>query len=1203
MKLFTSICKGLIVALILGATGLSAQNNVNTIFFKSGEYTPVSNVDRLNAENSFSNQELVNGNYYRIIHFSKIPSNAVKEALAGKGIVLQNYLPKNAYLAQINSSADYTNLKQLGINAIFPISAKFKLSKKLINKDYQDWALNGSKIKLNALFFDGLSPEYVRSTISKHGVNVILTNHSNTVRIEASLNQLSNIYNLPFLYYFEQIDAPSQPENLVGVTNHRSNNLATSYSSGLQYDGTGITVMLQDNSMLDDHIDYTGRFTDHPSASQSGDHGEHCGGTIAGAGNLDPTTRGMAYGADVINYDWDNNNYNDVPSLYTNDNVTITSKSYSNGVNAGYTTLARQLDQQTRQMPSLIHVFSAGNSNGSGSTSAGSQWFNVTGGHKAGKNVVTVANLTSEDVINSSSSRGPCEDGRIKPDISAVGTSVISTIDPNTYGSKTGTSMSCPGVSGTIAQLYHAYKDLNSGNNPPSGLIKAAILNTADEVGNPGPDFIHGWGRINGRRAFDVISNNNYLSASISNGGSNSHNINVPAGTDQVRIMVLWMDYEGAASASPALVNDINMSVTDPNTTNYNPWVLNPAPNATTLNQPAVRGVDNLNNMEQVTIDNPTAGTHTVNVSGFSIPQGPQTYYLVYEFVTDEVVLTYPIGGEGFDPSVDEKIRWDAYGNSGTFTLEYSTNNGSTWSNIASGINASQRYYDWNVPNVVTGQALVRVTRGASTSQSHQAFSIIRVPTGLNVNRACPDSMEVTWNAVSGATGYEVSVLGNKYMDSVGTAIGTNSLVIYAPSNTDRWWSVKALGPNNCVGRRANAVYQSSGVFNCILPVDAAISNLAPGNGFQLTSCMSGASTVSISVTNNGQSPLSNIPVHYIFNGGTPVNEVVPGPIGVGATVSYVFAASISPNAGANTLSVWNSLSSDGNSYNDSLYAQFTYSNAAPQSIPWTENFETFANCGTDSDCGATICNLTNGCVNETSGAADDIDWRVDLNGTPSQNTGPSIDFDPGINVGKYLYTEASGGCEGQVASLVTPCIDLTNATAAALSFGYNMYGVEMGELHVDIFANGVWTNDITAVISGNQGTNWQQRLEPLTPYLGSVVNFRFRGITGNGYRSDMAIDGISVTGTVGDQEITDAFSNVILYPNPAKHELNLTGLNGYDQVNIQVFNAVGQLVVEQNQLNGNALITMGIKDLTKGVYLVKVLAGGQIITKRFIKE
>jgi len=776
---------------------------------------------------------------------------------------------------------------------------------------------------------------------------------------------------------------------------------------------------------------------------------------------------------------------------------------------------------------------------------------------------------------------------------------VWSTIDPNTYGFKTGTSMSCPGVAGTITQLYHAYKDLNSGNNPPSGLIKATVLNTADEVGNAGPDFIHGWGRINARRAFDVISNNNYITGSISQSGSANHVINVPAGTDQLRIMVYWMDYEGATSASPALVNDIDMFVTEPSTATYNPWVLNSAPNATTLNLPAVRGTDHLNNMEQVTIDSPQSGNHTVNVSGFSIPQGPQTYYVVYEFVTDDVVLTYPIGGEGIDSDVNEIIRWDALGNSGTFTLEYSTNNGSSWSNIATGISAADRFYNWNVPAGVTGQALVRVTRGASSSQSHQPFSVIQVPTGLTVNWACPDSMNVSWNAVTGATGYEVSLLGNKYMDSVGTAIGVTNLTIYAPSNTDHWWSVKALSNNNCEGRRAIAVYQSSGTFNCVLPIDLEMVSSVPTNGFQLTSCMA-SNIVTVDVENKGQSSLTNIPVHYSLNGAPAVNESIPGPLAPGGTMTYTFTTNISPSLGANTLMIWNTLPSDGNSYNDTLNVQFNYSNAAANTIPWTDDFESFTTCGTTNSCENEICPTTNGFVNETNGTADDIDWHADVNGTPSNNTGPTVDFNPGTAVGKYMYLEASGGCVGRVGNLISPCIDLTNATAAALGFAFHMAGGDMGDLHVDILSNGIWTNDITAVISGNQGTQWQTRSVNLATYLGTIVNFRFRGITGNDYRSDIAIDDVNVTGTVNvtEEVLINSFS---VHPNPSNGIFNYE-YYGNETVMVKVIDVNGKIVY-QNTINSKDRGVIDLTTYSNGLYMVVLNTDEHVVTKRIVKK
>src|SRR4029079_10104426 len=128
-----------------------------------------------------------------------------------------------------------------------------------------------------------------------------------------------------------------------------------------------------------------------------------------------------------------------------------------------------------------------------------------------------------------------------------------------------------------------------------------------------------------------------------------------------------------------------------------------PTPNAGTLALPAVRRVDTLNNMEQVTIDNPASGTYTISVNGTDIPFGPQKYYIVYEFWDDNITVTYPIGGEGFVPGETEVLRWDAFGTASNFQVEYSTDNGTSWNSIgtASGIT---RQYDWLVPNNVSGQ-------------------------------------------------------------------------------------------------------------------------------------------------------------------------------------------------------------------------------------------------------------------------------------------------------------------------------------------------------------------------------------------------------------------------------------------------------------------------------------------------------------------
>jgi subtilisin family serine protease len=808
MKYYKLALAGILMHLF--SFGFSQTNNA--ILFKSGDYFPNKNSTSIVKSQTVLSNELVNDNYYRLIHFSEIPSEKIKTELKVYGIKLLQYIPKNTYYASIKNNASLDRLMTANILAIENVKPIFKLSPRLSKNEYPDWAMFDGKVGLNAVFYENISSELILKELNENEIEVELINEAQTVRIIVDLDKLEWLYSLPHFYYFEEIEAPEEPEGIVDRTNHRSNVIATDYTGGIKYDGTGITLMLQDNSKLDNHIDYAGRFTD-VNATQTGDHGEHTGGIIGAAGNLDPKGRGMAFGAELLVYSPSNNNYNSVSGLYTNSDLTITSKSYGNGLNDGYTSLARQLDQQVRTMPSLVHVFSAGNS--------GSSWSTITGGHKQGKNVIAVGNVGSTDGLANSSSRGPAEDGRIKPDICAVGSNVYSTLDPNTYQSMTGTSMACPGVAGVLAQLYQAYKAMNGGVNPNSGLIKASILNTAEDLGNDGPDFKYGWGRINAHRAYNLLNDNNYFSASISQGGSNSHNINVPSGAKQLRVMVYWTDYEGSVSSSIALVNDINMQVEDPGSTSYNPWKLNPS----SENSLAVRGIDNLNNMEQVTIDNPTTGNYTINIDGFSIPQGPQEYFVVYQVVVDEVVVTFPNGGEGFPPGL-QTIRWDSNDDliTSSFLLEYTTNNGASWNQIVNNAPGVLRYYNWNMPNTVSGEVKIRVTQGAFSDESDAVFSFIGTPTNLNVVWACPDSLNLTWDAVSGATGYEVYLLGAKYMDSQGTTSNTN-FTVTVPSNQTSWLSVRALGPTNAKGERPLAIEKAPGTFSCINSIESINDN------------------------------------------------------------------------------------------------------------------------------------------------------------------------------------------------------------------------------------------------------------------------------------------------------------------------------------------------------------------------------------------
>ncbi|MEA1987180.1 MAG: hypothetical protein U9N76_06805, partial [Candidatus Marinimicrobia bacterium] len=173
--------------------------------------------------------------------------------------------------------------------------------------------------------------------------------------------------------------------------------------------------------------------------------------------------------------------------------------------------------------------------------------------------------------------------------------------------------------------------------------------------------------------------------------------------------------------------------------------------------------------------------------------------------------------------------------------------------------------------------------------------------------------------------------------------------------------------------------------------------------------------------------------------------------------------------------------------------------------FPYTENYDSFSS-------GITAGKLTDNWTN--SMYEDDGDWTVDADGTPSNNTGPSYDHTQGSSgSGNYLFTESSNnqnpGNPNQSAYLESPVFDVSSLDIPVLQFWYHLYGGNMGYLHVDIFENGDWNNDVITAFTDNED-NWQAKAVNLSEYSDSI-KVRFRGITGSGWRSDIAIDDFTI--------------------------------------------------------------------------------------------
>jgi hypothetical protein len=1155
-----------------------SQNH--SLDLKSGTYT-LHNTSDFN----WDSQELINGHFYRIVAFDQIPTEEIKKELALNGIELLDYLPKNAFFAKISPSVNWSALQNASVSRVLN---DYKLSRLLSIEEYPHWTLFGeNQIELVAAYYETVPFENAHKQIRSIGASIASTNESQfTMNIRVNLNDLNALYSLSAFHYFDVIQPEAEPENGNARANHRSNVLWTENGNGLKYNGSGVVVMMQDDGVIGPHIDYTGRIDQSNctgcSTSANNTHGDHVSGTIMGAGNLDPANRGMAHGADLFVYGSSNGNYNSVPNLYDNEDVVITSKSYSNGCNSGYTSLARQLDGQIYDRPSLIHVFSAGN-NGSSACSpnnygAGPTWGNITGGHKMGKNVITVGNLSRFDFLANSSSRGPATDGRIKPDICGVGTSVASTGPGNTYFNATGTSMSCPGVSGVLAQLYEGYKDLNGGVNPESALIKACVLNTGEDLGNPGPDFKFGWGRINARRAFDIIEGNQYFSDDISQGDNNNHQITLPAGVSELRVMVYWMDKEGSTNASTALVNDINMVVTDPSLNTYDPWVLDHTPANVDLN--AVRAVDNLNNVEQVTLVDPEPGVYNIDLNGFAIPEGPQDYYVVYYFVRDEITVTYPIGGEGIDNGSSATVRWDAPEGTDPFTIEYSLDNGSSWTQAGTAA-ANQRFYNWATPNVVSGLTKVRVTRNVISDESDTTFTLIDVPANLEFDWICTDSANIKWDAVNGATAYEVSMLGNKYMDSIGTTSATN-FTIQMPASTNGWFSVRALGPDNVRGERAIAIEKGTNEFNC--------SSSPPSAAFSVD-CPAAGTGHCFDVSDLTINAVAGSSFTWYFPGGTPATSTDQNPVVCYDTPGEYDVALVVDN-GAGIDSIYSS---------NAIYVQYT------SQLPYFESFENHTSFVSNDQWSA---------ASPGNGLAFVVSEDAALSGTKSAKLRNFTQF---------------GNFEDELISGPVDLSTLAPSDIMTLSFRYSYRRktdntFEVLKVFITKGCEDVWVQRKT--IQGPQlsdinltATEWfpsspsdwttVHMTNVTSNYYSGDFRFKFEFESDNG--NNLYIDDINLyqgapsdDPVLGLDESTSVIASTMLYPNPTDDEINVEfNLNSGGTTDLTILDITGKQLKSYTVAgsSGKNLAFIDVNELSAGVYFLNISVNGTTEQLRFIVQ
>lgn len=416
-------------------------------------------------------------------------------------------------------------------------------------------------------------------------------------------------------------------------------------------------------------------------------HGTHVAGSVLGRGTAsNGLLRGGAYEAKMVAEGmWSPMMKNlSVPSklgdLFAKafaDGARIHTNSWGGARTAGaYDSFAVQVDEWLYANPDMLVLFAAGNS-GADKNKDGRIDANSMASPGTAKNVMTVG--ASENVVATGgiqvpisklraakdewpadpvysdyvsnnqnglamfSSRGPTQDGRVKPDIVAPGTNILSVKSQMKdasdlwgaynadYAWSGGTSMATPLAAGAAAIARQVLVEKMGIQNPSGALMKATMLHTAvdmfpgqfGEVGaargqellSRRPNSDEGYGRVDVSNIANLGSQTQFIDnrQGVAQGSEVSYEF-VLSRPGSLYANLVWTDAPGSSNAAQALVNDLDLVL------------VMPSGQTLTMN-------DHINNLEVIEKSGLPAGAYKLIVKGFKVPQGKsgsQAYALVF---------------------------------------------------------------------------------------------------------------------------------------------------------------------------------------------------------------------------------------------------------------------------------------------------------------------------------------------------------------------------------------------------------------------------------------------------------------------------------------------------------------------------------------------------------------------------------------------
>ncbi len=562
-----------------------------------------------------------------------------------------------------------------------------------------DAAQPGARLVVDVLFERGTTGEEARAATRGAGAEPVdqTLRYGHVLRVEGTVETLLALADDPAVRVVSELP----PENVSWVeatgaddptkapSTRNTDSLDTSNADAVVpggvggYDLTGDGVVLgvvDDGPIRTSHQDFEGRVEYFDGEGEFSSHATHVSGTMVGAGIGRGEARGFAPDARIFGWHFHRDNVD----LLADVNLRIMASNHSYGFDLGWDREGRWVGDEgfgkylleARRSDEAIHEFdilwvkAAGNDRGQGTDSATesrpadcSTGFDCISGGTLAKNMIVVAaarDATADPLEpggsapTAFSSRGPADDGRIKPDVAANGEGLLSaghTAD-DAYIRQSGTSMAAPSVAGAIGLLVeHCRATL--GRDTTAAEMKALLVHTAlrnDDEGRPNP--VLGWGLIDvlaAVRFLDAAAEDRHIVHGLYSGAPLSFSLTADDGRD-IELTLVWTDPPGDVNTggrndrTPALVNNLDLRINTGGET-WHPWRLD----ATAPGEPARRDDRNdVDNVERIIVPAGDVGstiTATLDHRGI-IEDGEQAFVVLSSHVVRPAVDTPLIGGQ-----------------------------------------------------------------------------------------------------------------------------------------------------------------------------------------------------------------------------------------------------------------------------------------------------------------------------------------------------------------------------------------------------------------------------------------------------------------------------------------------------------------------------------------------------------------------------